>query len=47
MDDEENQKKIVISIYKKVTKKQVSHIEHVRSELEEFVNKRLLPISGG
>jgi biotin operon repressor len=47
IDDEENQKKIVTSIYKKATKKQLSKIEQVRSNLEEFVNRRLLPISGG
>ena len=47
IDDEENQKKIVTSVYKKASKKQLSHIEQVRCELEEFVNKRLVPISGG
>jgi len=45
MDDEEDQKKIVTSVYKKVTKKQLSQIEQVRSELDEFVNRRLVPIS--
>ena len=47
IDDEENQKKIVTSVYKKATKRQLSNIEQVRSDLEEFMNKRLLPISGG
>jgi len=46
IDDDENQKKIVTSVYKKATKKQLAHIEQVREELEEFVNKRLVPISG-
>ncbi len=45
--DDEDQKKIVTSVYRKVSKQQLTHIEQVRRDLEEFVNKRLVPISGG
>ncbi|MGY5881270.1 MAG: winged helix DNA-binding domain-containing protein [Candidatus Thorarchaeota archaeon] len=45
IDDEGKQKKVVMSIYEKDAKKRLSKIEEVRANLEEFVNKRLLPIS--
>jgi len=45
IDDEGKQKKVVTSIYTKDAKKHLSNIEEVRANLEEFVNKRLLPIS--
>jgi hypothetical protein len=47
MDDQDKQKHIVTSIYKKTTKKQFAHIEQTRNDLEVFVNDKLLPISGG
>lgn len=47
MDEEGKQKRIVTSIYSKVAKKNLEKIEDVRENLEEFVNTKLLPISGG
>jgi hypothetical protein len=47
IDDEGEQKKIVTSIYTKVTKTNLERIERIRMNLEEFVNIKLLPISGG
>ena len=47
IDDDGKQKKIVTSIYTKPSKKQLDIIDKVRLNLEEFLNKRLLPISGG
>jgi hypothetical protein len=46
IDDAGKQKKIVISIYPKVAKKHLERIEEVRSNLENFINTSLLPISG-
>lgn len=45
LDDEGEQKKVVMSVYAKVAKKHLTEIEQVRMNLEEFVNNRLLPIS--
>ena len=47
IDDEEEQKKIVISIYRKETKDHQERIEQSRKNLENFVNDSLQPISGG
>jgi len=47
IDDKDKQKKIVTSIYTKLAKNNQISIDKVRAELEEFVNHRLLPISGG
>ncbi|MBE0527203.1 MAG: hypothetical protein IH631_09690, partial [Candidatus Thorarchaeota archaeon] len=47
IDDEGSQKIIVTSIYTKNAKKQLSRIEEVKTELEDFVNDRLVPISQG
>ena len=45
IDDEDEQKKVVMNVYTKDAKKHLKNIEEVRATLEEFVNKRLLPIS--
>jgi hypothetical protein len=45
IDDKGKQKKIVTTIYEKTAKKNLTIIDEVRNELEEFVNNRLLPIS--
>ena len=45
MDDQDEQKKVVMSIYVKDAKKHLNKIEEVRTDLEEFVNTRMLPIS--
>ena len=47
IDDVGKQKKIVTSLYKKVAKKHLKSIEDVRTNLENFVNTSLKPISGG
>lgn len=47
IDDEGKQKKIVTSLYAKEAKKHFKRIEEVRTNLEDFVNSSLLPISGG
>ncbi len=47
LDDDDSEKRVVTSIYKKVNKNQVRAIEDVRIDLEKFVNTRLVPISGG
>jgi hypothetical protein len=47
IDDDEDQKKIVTSLYSKNTKTVQAIVEHIRRDLEEFVNSSLLPISGG
>jgi hypothetical protein len=47
IDDEGKQKKIVTSLYRKIAKKHLKTIEEVRTNLENFVNTSLLPISGG
>ncbi|MGY5872828.1 MAG: winged helix DNA-binding domain-containing protein [Candidatus Thorarchaeota archaeon] len=47
INDEDTQKKIVTSIYTEIAKKDLGKIEQIRTDLEEFVNHRLLPISGG
>ncbi|MHA1136576.1 MAG: winged helix DNA-binding domain-containing protein [Candidatus Thorarchaeota archaeon] len=47
IDDDGKQKKIVTSICVKGAKKNLEKIEEVRVNLEEFVNNKLLPISGG
>ena len=47
MDDDSDLKKVVMSLYSKVTKPQEKKIEQVREQLETFVNSSLVPISGG
>ena len=47
MDDDTNLKKVVTSLYSKVTKPQEKMIEQVRTQLEEFINSAMMPISGG
>jgi len=47
IDDGEEQKKIVISIYRKATRNHQERIEQSRKNLENFVNDSLQPISGG
>jgi len=47
IDDGEEQKKIVISIYRKVTRNHQESIEQSRKNLENFVNDSLQPISRG
>ncbi|MFW9960658.1 MAG: winged helix DNA-binding domain-containing protein [Candidatus Thorarchaeota archaeon] len=47
IDDGEEQKEIVTSIYRKVTKNHQEIIEQSREDLENFVNDSLQPISGG
>jgi len=47
IDDDGEQKKIVASVYLKHSKVVQDEVEHMRRELEEFVNISLLPISGG
>ena len=46
IDDDGNQKKIVLNLYEKVDRTQSERIEEVRVSLEDFVNQSLLPISG-
>jgi hypothetical protein len=46
LDDDGSEKRVVTSIYKKTSKKQLGAIEDVRVGLEDFVNTRLVPISG-
>ena len=45
MDDKGSSKKVVTSLYYKATKRQERMIEQVRSDLEEFINSFLVPIS--
>ena len=45
LDDEGQQKKVVLSIYAKVAMKHLNEIEEVKTDLEDFVNNRLVPIS--
>jgi len=47
IDDGEEQKKIVISIYRKGARNHQESIEQSREKLENFVNDSLQPISGG
>ncbi len=47
LDDDEDQKKVVTSLYEKVNKSQLERINEARSNLEDFVNLALLPISKG
>ncbi|MFW9807259.1 MAG: DNA glycosylase AlkZ-like family protein, partial [Candidatus Thorarchaeota archaeon] len=48
MDDADTGlKKIVVSLYAKVTKSQEKQVERVRANLESFVNSALVPISQG
>lgn len=47
IDDGEEQKEIVASIYRKVTRNHQEIIEQSRKDLENFVNDSLQPISGG
>jgi hypothetical protein len=47
LDDVGNQMKVVTSLYSKIAKKHQERVEEVRVNLENFVNSRLLPISGG
>jgi hypothetical protein len=46
MDDSNDLKSVVTSLYSKVTKSQKKEIENVRNSLEFFINSQLLPISG-
>jgi hypothetical protein len=46
MDDYNDLKSVVTSLYSKVTKSQKKEIENVRNNLELFINSQLLPISG-
>ncbi|MHA2351519.1 MAG: winged helix DNA-binding domain-containing protein [Candidatus Thorarchaeota archaeon] len=46
LDDEGSSKRVVTSLYSKATKPQEDKIELVRSQLEEFINSYLMPISG-
>ncbi len=46
MDDDGGLKKVVMSLYSKVTKSQEKLIEQVRKQLESFINSSLMPISG-
>jgi hypothetical protein len=45
MDDEKKSKRVVMSLYSKVSKPQEKRIEEVRHELESFINSELMPIS--
>jgi len=47
IDDDEEQKKIVTSLYSKIAKQSQSNINEMQRKLEDFVNSSLLPISGG
>jgi hypothetical protein len=47
IDDEEQQKKIVTSIYRKKARDHRESTERSRRQLEDFVNDSLQPISGG
>jgi hypothetical protein len=47
IDGDGEQKKIVTSLYSEDAKKSCESIDHMRKELEDFVNLSLLPISGG
>lgn len=46
MDDDADQKRVVMSLYEKASKSQTERIEEVRAHLEDFVNLTMLPISG-
>lgn len=46
MDDERGLKKVVLSLYTKVTQAQEKKITNVKNQLEEFINSSLMPISG-
>jgi predicted transcriptional regulator len=46
MDDESGLKKVVMSLYTKVTQAQEKKITNVKNQLEEFINSSLMPISG-
>jgi hypothetical protein len=46
MNDDDKLKKVVMSLYSKVTKSQRDMIEQVRKQLENFINSSLVPISG-
>ena len=45
LDDEGSSKRVVTSLYSKVTKSQQTMIKQVSSELEDFINSSLVPIS--
>lgn len=45
IDDEGKQKKVVMNVYTKDARQNLERIEETRLALEEFVNKKLLPIS--
>ena len=47
MDDEGEQKRIVTSLYTQDARDHHESIEQIRSDLEDFVNQALLPISRG
>jgi hypothetical protein len=47
VDNDSDLKKVVTSLYSKVTKPQERMIEQVRKQLEAFINSSLMPISGG
>jgi hypothetical protein len=47
MDDSGEQKRIVASLYTQDARNHHESIEQIRSELEDFVNQALLPISTG
>ena len=47
MDDDASLKKVVTNLYSKVTRPQENMIEQVRTQLEEFINSSLMPISSG
>ncbi|MHA3963830.1 MAG: winged helix DNA-binding domain-containing protein [Candidatus Thorarchaeota archaeon SMTZ1-45] len=46
-DDKENMKRVVFSLYSRVTNSQNDRIEHIRSQLEHFINSSMIPISTG
>lgn len=45
VDDDSSSKRVVMSLYSKVTKSQQNGIEEASSNLENFINSRLVPIS--
>ena len=47
LDDDEDQKRVVFSLYEKVGHTQLEIVDEIRSQLEDFVNFSMLPISGG
>ena len=45
IDDRDDLKEVVISLYSKDANREAERIEEVRAELQEFINRRLIPIS--